>query len=560
MVAPLLDNVLACPGILRLPNSIAELDAKSHIGAAKGKSAPPLLISAIEHRGANLNIIRDFAHALETERTRSEDIANRGPWIQESPLVTAVRVGRFHVLELLLRDYPDLISWMRFKDEDTNSEFSGRPPLHRHCSTAIRCAIELFSVEGDPTLRQNIETCALSLIVFGTYLGALKPEAQVTQDSNSTLPLRFVLTRSFLSAIDSGMDRYTTAVVQRTLNLPPENKHRQVLVSDGVAEILGIAAQSGKHPTLIQYLVNQSFLTDGEILPLPSNMNNVRTANPISLALTSEARSRDAIQVLQLLKGPVIHRAARYGAEPWEYVVQLLTHSSIVTAAATGECLDYFVEHMNYIQTFLLGNTSLSSALREQLLEHGNDIVQLALLTGKSSLLNFYWAATNMAGFDTAKWLRQAILCGNSGAVQILVSRWIQQGQSLEIRLPPIEPVLGFPGAETPQTALNDAVRVRHFSAVIMLLNAGADASSVSSDQWADLAKEVEDRYNTLSRFDFIKQYFSYGFFEWQREVVGVEEMENNQIVEHCVQLVFQVAQHHSNVPNVPNVPSEEVA
>ncbi|KAI2784533.1 hypothetical protein F4815DRAFT_453411 [Daldinia loculata] len=546
MVASLLDSVLANPGSLRLPNSIAEVDAKEQIGAVKGEVPLPLLVSAIEHKGAHVNIIRDFARALEIERVRSGNVTNNGPWIQESPLVTAVQVGRVNVLELLLKNFPDLLSWMRFIDEDTNSESSGGPPLHRHCLTAMNRAIELFAVEKEPTLRQSFEDCALALIVFGTYLGPLRPEAQVAQAGNSTLPSRFVLTRSFLSAINSGMDRYTTAVVHRTLNLPPGNRHRQVLIHDGLAEILLKAAQSGKHPILIQYLVNLSFSTDGDILPLPANSLDAYNANPIALALTSEARPRDAIQILQMLKSPTIHLAARHGAAPWGYIVRLVTHGSIVSAAATGECLDYFVEHMNYIQTFLLDNRSLDSNLNEQVLEHCDDVVQLALLTGKSSLFNFYWAATNMTGFDTPEWLRQAILCGNSGAVQIIVSRWIQEGQSLETLLPPVQPISGFPGAETPQTALNDAVRVGHLSAIIILLNAGADASSVSSDQWANLAKEVDDRYHTLSRVDFIKLYFSYGFFEWRTEVVSEEEMENNQLVEYCVQLVFQAAQKYS--------------
>ncbi|KAI1652881.1 hypothetical protein F4813DRAFT_400529 [Daldinia decipiens] len=491
MVSALLDSVLASPGILRLPNSIAERDAKEQVGASKGQVPPPLLISAIEHKSSNVNIIRDFARALEIERLRSGNIANNGPWIRESPLVTAVRLARVDVFELLLKNYPALLSWMRFEDEDTDPESSGRLPLYRHCLTAMHHAIELFAVEKEPTLRKKMEDCALALIVYGTYLGPLRPEAQVALAGNSTLPPRFVLTRSFLSAINSGMDRYTTAVVHRTLNLPPENRHRQVLIDDGLPEILSKAAQSGKHPALIQYLANLSFSTDGEILPLPANSLDAYNANPIALALTSEARQRDAIHILQMLKSPLIHRAARRGVEPWEYIVQLLIHGSIVSAAATGECLDYFVEHMNYIQTFLFDNRSLGPDLNEQLLEHCYNIVQLALLTGKSSLFNFYWAATHMTGFDTPEWLRQAILYGNSGAVQIIVARWTQQGQSLETLLPPVPPISGFPGPNTPQTALNDAVRVRHLSAVIILLNAGADPSSVSSDEWADLAKEI---------------------------------------------------------------------
>ncbi|KAI0854302.1 hypothetical protein F5Y00DRAFT_267511 [Daldinia vernicosa] len=553
MVAPLLDSVLANPGTLRLPYGIAEIDAKRQWGASKGQLPPPLLVSAIEHKGAHINIIRDFAQALDAVRVRSGNVANNGPWIQESPLVTAVRVGRVSVLNLLLKDYQDLLSWMRFEDEDTNPETLGRPPLYRHYLTAMHRAIEFFAAEQDPTLRHNIEECALTLIIFGTYLGPLKPEAQVAQDGKTTLPPRFVLTPSFLSAINSGMDRYTTAVVHRTLNLPPGNNHREALINDGLVEILVKAAQSGRHPTLIGLIVNQAFSTDGEILPFPSDSRTAWNANPIALALTSGASPRDAVQILQMLKTPLLHRAARRGVAPWEYIVRLLTNASIVTEAATGECLEYFVEHMNYIQTFLLGNRSLDPDLNTQVLEHCTNLVQLALLTGKSSLLNFFWAATHMTGFDTPRWLRQAILCGNSGAVQVIVARWIEQGQSLETLLPSVESISGIPGTETPQTALNDAVRVGHLSAVIILLNAGANPSSVDSDQWANLAKEVYDRYHDLSRFDFIKLYFSYGFFEWNAAVVSDEEMENNQAVEHCVKLIYQVAQQYSKREKPPS-------
>ncbi|KAI1480277.1 hypothetical protein F4774DRAFT_89740 [Daldinia eschscholtzii] len=546
MADSILELLLANPEQLKVPGNVAEMDALAQIGAAKGECPSPLLFSAIEHKDASIDLIHDILRVYERERLKLEYAyrEENGPWIRESPLVTAVRAGRPDVVEMLIKDYLKLVAWMKFIKED--KEFEGEPCMNRHCMTAVDYAVDMFRIEKDAVVRQKIEDCAIVLVVYVLFPGPLKPEAPFRDglrfEENAELP-RFFLTASFASAIDSGMDRYVTARVRRILEFPSRSFDHRALVMYGLEDIFCMAAKSGKLPGFFQYMAELAYTTDGRILPLPDEPEFA--ANPIALALTSEARSRDAIQILQTLKLPIFYRINRKRGSWRKYVVSLLTHASIVNEAAKGECFDYFVEHMKYIHTFLLESPDLPQELVEPLIQHRDALVQGTLLAGKSSLRNFSWAVVNTNGYDNREWLHRAIVCGNAGAVEVIVSRWIERRQSLETQLPPVDPMLGYSGCERSRTGLSDAVQLRHLAVIVVLLNAGANPNSVYPEEWAAFLKEVATNWQTMSRFEFMKLYFRYGFFEGQTALVSEEEMANNGMIENYVRLILRVGEQH---------------
>ncbi|KAI1469669.1 uncharacterized protein F4812DRAFT_419890 [Daldinia caldariorum] len=556
IIAYMLDH----PEFLQQPNNLAVIDAREHISAPKGSLPSPLFVSAILYKGASIDFIRALFTAFDNERLSQETWhSHQGPWIRESPLVTAVRAGRADVIELLLKNFVELLTWMQFLTEDENPEFkltreeredrernkvpATRSPLARHCVTATDCAVQLYGVEKDDEARGKIYHCALTLVTYGTYLSPLTPQPTMALIPNN--PPRFVLTTRLITAMNFGMDHYVIAVIRRTLALPRQEPDRQALVSEGLYDILLRAAKSGILPETIRELLDLTYSSDDVLALLPLDMAS--SPNPIALALTSnsEGGDLDAVNILEMLKYPLMKHAAR-DHRPWEeYAVWLITDDTVTNEAAKAKHILYFKEHMEYIQKFLLNRVQLSAHLRVQLMKYRTSLVRRTLMNGKSGLANFAHAVESTMAFTNREWMHRAILCGNAGAVELIVSVWGDANLSLETQLPPVDPIMGFPGCERPRSGLNDAVRLRHLQVVIVLLKAGADPNSVEPEEWAALLDELENE--TMSRFDFIKKYFQYGFFEWGTPIVSQEEMIYNEAIREQVRLITLIARRRSD-------------
>ncbi|KAI1802694.1 hypothetical protein F4811DRAFT_388969 [Daldinia bambusicola] len=557
----LIEHMLKHPELLQQPNNLAELDAREHVRAPRGSLPSPLFVSAILDERSSIDFIRPFFTAFDNERLQRENWSdNEGPWIRESPLVTAVRAGRNDIIEFLLKNFVELLNWMQFLTEDENPAFvlssfereaieenrglHIRSPLARHCISALNCAVDLYAVEEDDDIRWEFSQCALALVTYGTYLSPLTPQPSIGKGLE--YPPRFILTSRFISAILSGMDQYVAAVIRRTLDLPRENPDRQRFLTEGLRDILPRAAQSGRLPDTIREIVKLSYKTDGEVLPLP--LDTEPYINPIAMALTSQHGSGDgdALNILEILKYPLIKSAERENHQWEEYAIWLLTDDTVTTEAAKGKHILYFKEHIEYIRRFLLERHHSHSPHVEHIMEYRNSLVLRTIMNGESSLENFTYAVESTDGFVGREWLHRAILCGNAGAVEVIASRWAETGRSLETQLPPIDPVLGFPGCELARSGLSDAVRLKQIGVIMVLLNAGASPTSVYPEEWGTFLEELERDLQIYTRFDFVKKYFQYGFFERGVAVVGEPEMERNATIGNFVRLIIQIARQNS--------------
>ncbi|KAI8958465.1 hypothetical protein F5Y11DRAFT_336078 [Daldinia sp. FL1419] len=542
MSRPLLQRALGNPD---QPMPLANV--ARHLIVSESRLPKTRLVLAIQNHAVPIETVRKYAQELEVELRNAEGAVQGRHLIKESPLTVAAQAGRQDAIELLLRDYSELLSSLKFVDSDP--EFADKPPLHRHCLTATRAAIQRFLVLDDEAEKQKTQNCAVSLALRGIYWGPLTPVLGI---NGRPVPGRFVLAEILDSAINAGMDGFVMAVISRTLDQSPEDRNRQILIDQGLREILLRTARSGRFPEVIKHIANTSYVTDGEVLPLPLDPRGSFGSNPIAAALNSIGGQRDALQIFSMLKDPLYRDAERNGVHPEEYAFWLLNHGSIKSAAATGECYDYFLEHMEYLKILTSRHREVDSEFYDTVMGHREDIVNLVLLHGKRSIENFRWAAVN--GFDTSNWLRRAILWGNTGAVQEIIRRWATRRQSLEVLLPPVKPILGFHGCNFDQTALSDAVRVGHIAAVALLIGAGADPKSVSSEQWVNFANEIQFKYYNLSRADFKRQHFRYGFVNRDPETLTdkVVNRADDSEVDKYVELVISLAREHSGYPTTP--------
>ncbi|KAI1208041.1 uncharacterized protein F4807DRAFT_462130 [Annulohypoxylon truncatum] len=514
--------------------------------AASGPFPVPLLNTAIESEDTDEWLLHRFMEGLDAPFPGAVNAVYPILQMLEPPLHTAVRAGRADAVRMLL-GHPTINTMTVYVQQRSANAGDCRLSGFAHpspcepdsfespCLTASEYVIECFSrAEAGSMLQRNIENCGLVFVAAGSFPGPLDADSRVVP--------------SFARAMQAGMHRYTLAILERILkSAPAHDEHRVRLLQRGLERILYQAAGAMESNPFIQQILDLS--DENNIFPLPANPSSLGV-NPIAAALEN-THPHNAHNILDFIKRRL---GAEFGLQSVEWVRVLLRNSDIMSHSSnTDDNHVFFRALIDFIpRPPLLGPGA--NMLKQQFEQERNEFMTQcaheAFRAGKLAILNATLLIEGQ-GCDTDLWLRAAIEYRNTGAFEVIISKWLKMGKSLDTPLSAVPASENLQGAQEGWTILGAVIEARLLVAIELLLNAGADPNVVVLADWFSLYNEIDEAQRVLQMPQFVKIYFGYGFFQGDTLLVSQEELDNNQAIREHTRLILRIAELHGGIMRV---------